>query len=426
MLLFGAMAVDTMIVYALLFASLYFEVFLLIAFIEYKKSRKGKLSTIPTSTDLPTVTITVPCYNEEKTLAGTLQSLLELVYPSDALQIIVVDDGSTDRTLSIAQSFAQQHPIIKVLSKENGGKASAMNLAFAKSESELIGCLDADSFVDPHALTRIAHQFQKDAAVSAVTPAIMIHSPQNLIQMMQRAEYMIGIFMRRVFGILDSIVVTPGPFSIFRRADVLTVASPDGTIWKHAHGTEDFEMGLRLQSAHKKIGNEPLAHVLTISPNTLYRLYRQRIRWVYGFLMNAWDYKYMLGNPRYGNVGMLVLPTAILSVFGAVYLFALTLFNIASSLITTATKIYTTGLTFKMPQFDLFYLNTDAMLFIVMVLVGMILFILYNSAHLAETKLHKKDALVYLAIYGLVAPLWLTGALARASVGAESKWRVIR
>ncbi len=415
------MTFDTMIIYTLLYISLYFEVFLLISFIANKKNNNKQKPFLLKDIDLPSVTIIVPCYNEEKTLAKTVRSLLALDYPIEKLSISVVNDGSTDKTLQIAHALSTKHTQVSVLDKKNGGKASAMNMALEKSNTELIGCLDADSYVKNDALRLIAKHFVHDKNVSAVTPAIMIANPKNILQYMQRAEYMMGVFMRKVLSVLDSIVVTPGPFSIFRRADILEVGP-----WKHAHGTEDFEMGLRLQSIHKKIANEPHARVMTLSPETLYSLYQQRIRWIYGFLMNVFDYKYMLGNVRYGNVGTFVLPTTLVSIFGAIYMFGIAIFHIFMWIFDTILRMTTTGIHLTMPSLELFYINISAMLFIVVALIGMILFILHNSAQLSEVQVHKKDTLLYLLLYGLVAPLWLIGATVRALFGKESKWRVIR
>ncbi|MCD5384310.1 MAG: glycosyltransferase family 2 protein [Candidatus Pacebacteria bacterium] len=433
------MSIDTTVVYALLYMSLYFEVFLLISFIAHNKQHnknniKQQRKALLFSSELPSVTIIVPCYNEEKTLAGTLKSLLALDYPTNKLNICVVNDGSTDGTLAIAREFEHRSKAsvlgngasVMVLDKENGGKASAMNMALAQSNSELIGCLDADSFVEREALILIVKHFVNDSAVSAVTPAVMIHNPQNILQMMQRAEYMAGVFMRRVFSMIDSIIVTPGPFSIFRRANLLELAIEKNTVWLHAHGTEDFEMGLRLQSVHKKIANEPMAKVMTISPNTLYSLYRQRIRWMYGFLMNAWDYRYMIGNIKYGNIGILILPATIMSIFGGVYVFGLLLTNIISYAVDMLMRIYVVGFSFSIPKFNWFYINASALLFIVASLIILMLIILYYSAQISQTKVRKRDAVLYLLLYGLVAPLWLTGAVARVIVGKESKWKVIR
>ncbi len=428
MLLFYTMTIDTALIYTLLYISLYFEIFLLLSFISHKK-KDDDINHSLADNQLPSTTIIVPCYNEEKTLSGTIRSLLALDYPKNKLDILIVNDGSTDNTVNIAQKFARSYSQVRVLSKENGGKASAMNLALLNSDSELIGCLDADSFVDSKALRLISKHFTCPAQgkdISAVTPAIMVHDPKNVLQMLQRSEYMIAVFMRRVFGMLDSIVVTPGPFSIFRRADVLSVTPVNKPSWQHAHGTEDFEMGLRLQKFYKKIANEPLAKVMTISPNSLGSLYRQRIRWTYGFLMNTWDYKFMLGNIKYGNVGMLILPTALISLIFGVLMFIILIVKILVNVSEFIIRIYTTGINLSFPRIELFYLNINSMLLIVVVLISILLVILYSSAKMSMTKIYKKDTLFYFALYGLIAPLWLTGALARAVVGAESKWKVIR
>ncbi len=426
MLPFSAMSYETSIVYALLYISLYFEVFLLLSFIAHKKNSQIQKNNRLSYTKLPSTTIIVPCYNEEKTLAGTIQSLLSLKYPKHKLNIMVVNDGSTDSTLQIAKDFANKYKQVMVLNKPNGGKASAMNMAIQNCNTELIGCLDADSFVKKDALMLIARKFAESPNISAVTPAVMVYNPRNLLQKMQRAEYMIGIFMRKVFSVLDSIIVTPGPFSIFRREHILLISTDKNSVWQHAHGTEDFEMGLRLQSNFKKIANEPLAQVLTISPNTIYSLYRQRLRWVYGFLMNAYDYKYMVANPKYGNVGMFILPTALLSVFGAVYMFGLFIFNLLQAGIDLIIKTYTAGITLSFPSVDLFYININAMLFIVIALLGMLLVILHYASTMSGVKSHKKDTVLYLLLYGFISPLWLSSALFRAFIKAESKWKVIR
>lgn len=412
-----AMTPDTFVVYVLLYISLYFEVFLLLSFLAHKRRGGLQAPVLAEVHALPSTTIIVPCYNEERTVGKTITSLLNLEYPQDKLKIVVVDDGSKDKTLAIARTF-ETDPRVQVLHKQNGGKASAMNLALSQCDTELIGCLDADSFVFPNAMHLIATQFNTHPEMSAVTPAIMVDSPKNILQMIQRAEYMVGVFLKRVFGMLDAIVVTPGPFSIFR-----TEAIREAGEWKHAHGTEDFEMGMRLQSMHKRIGNEPLAQVLTVSPNTLYKLYRQRLRWVYGFLMNTWDYRYMVGNAHYGNVGLFILPTAILSVFGAVYLFMLTLYTLGTHIVDVFIRFMTVGFSWHMPSINLFYLNITTMLFIVVVLVGIILFILHHASEMSKVRVRIHDTILYLALYGFIAPLWLTSALARALIGREATWR---
>ncbi|HXK31708.1 MAG TPA: glycosyltransferase family 2 protein, partial [Candidatus Paceibacterota bacterium] len=119
---------------------LYFEVFLLISFFEKRPSKKS--DAVPRR--FPTVSIIVPCYNEERTIAATVQSLLALEYPKKKLDIVVVDDGSTDGTRTIAERFAKKYPQVRYFYKENGGKYTALNFGIEVSHGNIVGCLDAD------------------------------------------------------------------------------------------------------------------------------------------------------------------------------------------------------------------------------------------------------------------------------------------
>ena len=199
---------DMIVMYVFLFVSLYFEVFLLVSFIDSRRRRASQAASAEAYE--PTVAIIVPCWNEEKTLGGTVQSLLALDYPADKFEILIVDDGSRDGTLAIAHAF-ETFPQVRVFHKENGGKHSAMNLALANTSAELIGCLDADSVVAPGALRHIVHVFQNEK-VGAVTPAIHIKKPVNLLQHMQEAEYRLGLFVRFTLASIGSMYITPGPF----------------------------------------------------------------------------------------------------------------------------------------------------------------------------------------------------------------------
>jgi cellulose synthase/poly-beta-1,6-N-acetylglucosamine synthase-like glycosyltransferase len=119
-----------------LFISLFFEVFLLLTFLE----KSGQMKEIaPTPTTFPSATVIVPCFNESTSITGTVDSLLALDYPADKLQIIIVDDGSTDDTWAVIQKYAS-HPLIQIYHKENGGKHSALNFALEHAHSDIIGC----------------------------------------------------------------------------------------------------------------------------------------------------------------------------------------------------------------------------------------------------------------------------------------------
>ncbi len=210
-----------------IFCGLYFQIFLLVTFFEAREKEKPnknkKLGA--TAPVLPTVSIVVPCWNESKTVEKTLISLLDLNYPKEKLSVLVVDDGSTDDTYAVAVEAAARlnrecnAKRISVVTQKNGWKYTALNRGITIAETnqtEFVGCLDADSFVDGQALIRMIPYFS-DPRVMAVTPAMRVHEPKNVLQHIQHAEYNVGIFTKRVFSMMNSIYVTPGPFSIFRR-----------------------------------------------------------------------------------------------------------------------------------------------------------------------------------------------------------------
>jgi len=277
--------IQAIILYCSLFVSLFFEVFLLITYIEVrgeiKEEEKRDLRGI---TVFPSTTIIVPCYNEEKTVAATVKSILNLDYPKDKLSLILVDDGSRDGTLAALRKF-KNHPQVKILAKENGGKHTAVNMALQSVTTDLVGCLDADSFVTPEALRKIIPYFD-DLTTMAVTPAIKIHEPLGVLQHIQNVEYSWSIFLRKMLSMLGALYVTPGPFSIFRTRVFRELGD-----YKKAHMTEDMEMAMRMQKHHYKIVNSHGAHVYTVAPRTLKGLVKQRTRWCIR-KMQRWDLQF--------------------------------------------------------------------------------------------------------------------------------------
>ena len=414
------MEAGILITYTLLFVSLYFEVFLLVSFLEKRSQRRMIGAAERNEATLPSVAVVVPCFNEEKSVAGTLRSLLALRYPAEKFEILVVDDGSHDATYFVEREFesnAPAAPAVRVFRKENGGKHTAMNLALANTKAELIGCLDADSIVEADALMRIARVFD-DAQVAAVTPGIHVRKPQTLLQHMQKVEYRLSIFNRFMLAALGSAFITPGPFSVFRAGVVRELGG-----WRHGHSTEDMEMALRIQKAGHLIANAPGAVVHTTAPRTFRTLFRQRTRWTYGFLRNAFDYRYMLANRQYGNLGLIVMPLALISVGTGIYFFIRTLFFGAISLAKEFARIQSTGI-FPEPHFGLFYVNTSALWFLVVAAVAMVLILICLGSLIGTGR--RRPPLgtpLFLLFYSFLAPLWLSAALVRAILRTGVNWR---
>lgn len=403
------------ITYAFLFIALYAEVFLLIAFLETRSEVRGGGVAI-SDEKLPSVAIIIPCWNEAETVAGTITSLLALDYPKGKLSILAVNDGSTDKTLQTLQSF-KHYPQIQILTKENGGKYSAMNMALAHTTAEIIGCLDADSFVDPRALRASIAQFISTGA-SAVTPAIVAHAPSGILGLVQQAEYALSIFMRNAFAASESVFITPGPFSLFKRVVVEEMGG-----WRHAHGTEDMEIALRLQRAGHKIVNAPDAAVFTKTPTTYRKLYTQRVRWSYGFIMNMFDNRDMLFNRGFGTLGMIVLPTACISIVAAIYFTGLVLFQILQRVFLYTEKLQTVGVSFHTPSPEVFYVSTTATSIIIYAMIALVVVLILIGRTLSRVPIHPLSIPAYFLLYSLIAPWWLMGAVARATFRFEAPWR---
>ncbi|MBW2997811.1 glycosyltransferase family 2 protein, partial [Candidatus Woesearchaeota archaeon] len=203
------MAFWDIVLYTVSYFGLFTAVFFLLTLIENRKMIKNPRPP----KQLPKVTVMVPACNEEKCLAKTVRSLLQLKYPKEKLQIIVIDDGSKDRTLKIARGFEKDG--VLVLTKPNGGKGTALNMGLKHTKGEFVACLDADSVVDPDALLKMLGYFSKKS-VMAVTPSLKCTEPTTIWQKIQVVEFLLGVYLRKVFAYLGSIHVTPGPFTVFR------------------------------------------------------------------------------------------------------------------------------------------------------------------------------------------------------------------
>ena len=406
----------TMTTYVFLFISLFFEVFLLVVFLERRMAGGTTPSPATRTSALPSVCIVVPCFNEAHTLEATVHSLLALHYPADKIQIAIIDDGSTDDTLKIARGF-ESDARVKVFHKENGGKHTAMNLALAHTQAQFIGCLDADSIVAPDALMQVVPIFD-NPKIAAVTPGIHVREQKNMLQRMQHVEYRLSIFNRFMLAAIGSVFITPGPFSFFRASVVRELGG-----WRYAHSTEDMEMALRIQLAGHLIANQPQAIVHTSTPRTLRGLFRQRVRWTYGWLRNAIDYRFMLGNGRFGDLGLLVLPSAILSIAAGIYFFLRILWNIGTSIAHALVSIES-GSGIPHIGFNAFYLPTSALWFIVFASVLLIL-ALISAGSLIGTHSRRPPAStpLFLLFYSFLVPLWLIAAVVRATFKTGVRWR---
>ncbi len=408
------------IFYILTFLAVYVQVFFLVTFLENRKkivTRKGPIKL----DSYPEVTIIVPCWNEEKTVQKTVESLIDLNYPKDKVKLFLIDDGSTDNTYQELLKF-EKYQNIKVFTKENGGKHTALNLGLDKLETPYIGCLDADSVADKESLIRLVSYFQKDPSVMAVAPSIIVTNAKTILQKAQKAEYYMAVYVKKMLGFLGAIHVTPGPLTIFKR-EVFDNLGP----YHHAHNTEDMEIAYRMQKNHYKIEQCNDAYVFTNTPQTVYKLYRQRLRWIYGFINNTIDYRDVLMKKKYGNFSLFTVPSGIISIFAASYLFFRAFYYIISSIYEKFLKYNAIGFDFKINNnfnFDPFFINTESFIFIAIILYGLVIFSMVLGSRIARDKWSFSiDMIYFFLLFSVIAPFWLMRAIYNTITSKKPSWR---
>ena len=410
-----------MLAYPFLFIAIFFESFVLVTLLS-KPARAARTRT-PRLTETPSVAVIVPCWNESATVAATCESALALDYPKDKLEVILVDDGSTDATPEAMARFAT-HPQVRIIRKENGGKHTALNAGIALTKAEFVGCLDADSFVEPGALREIISCFT-DPKIIAVTASMSVNKPKNILQHMQNAEYSFGITLRHTFASLNGLYVTPGPFSFYRREAIEKLGG-----FRYGYQTEDMEMALRIQKAGYGIENAPHARVYTNAPATIRALLKQRTRWISGFLRNILgEYRGLVGSRRHGALGMLVLPIALLAIVSSIVLFLLTIFLTAHNVFNALSV--RSGIPFSyaflphhLLSFDWFYLPLTPYIVLAAFVLTVSASLILVGKRISKTPGNIAFGLVsYMFLYGFIVPLWLIRATIDVAFGKRRDWR---
>lgn len=368
---------------------------------------------------LPSVTIIVPCYNEEKTVAKTIESLLALDYPTSKLFISIVDDGSKDNTWNYVARW-NKHPQIHLHRKDNGGKYTALNYGIEHARTDLVGCLDADSFVEPDALRKIVYIFHEQPDIMAVAPAVKIWKPDSVIRSIQYVEYTYGIFIKKLFSLLNAVHVTPGPFSIFRRTMFQEIG-----YFKHAHNTEDMEIAMRMQKYGKKIANCHDAYVYTVGPHNLKTLHKQRLRWTYGFIKNAFDYRSLLLNYKVGNVGFITLPFSLIAIVGTVCSLALIAYNTSFRVYDHVHNFAWAGwkFNFSLPSLNTFYFPTQTISLISLSLFINTAIMIVLAIILTKQPVRIRDLAFYFTLYPFIALTWIIRSVYKVAFAQTTTWR---
>ena len=255
----------------------------------------------------PLVSIIVPAYNEEVNIVGSLKNLLKCDYPN--LNIIFVDDGSKDKTWEIVTKEFSNNAKIKLLTKANGGKASALNYGISSTDAEYVVCIDADTKLAKDAVSIMMKHFlmqysPTEEPIGAVAGVVKVGNEVNLLTKWQNIEYITSQnFDRKGFAYANAITVVPGAIGAFKKK-----AIEDAGGFTTDTLAEDCDLTIRILRAGYRVTNEPKAIAYTEAPETLKMFMKQRFRWSFGVMQTFWKHSDKLFSRKDKSLGWIALP----------------------------------------------------------------------------------------------------------------------
>lgn len=265
-----------------------------------RSSKKLKEESSTGMEEFPKVSIVVPVKDEEKVIDRLLKALLRLDYPAERREILIVEDGSTDRTVEICREYVRRYPgQVRLLQKSvSNGKPSALNYALKHAKGEIVAFFDADSVPEPDALKRAVAHF-KDPSVAAVQGRLcIINADENMLT--KFASYEEAVWCEaylRGKDVLGLFVNLKGSCQFIRRNVLAELNGFDeGSL------SEDMELSARLIGKGYKIKYASDVCSWQETPSQLKQLFRQRTRWFSGTMQVALKYGRLVAKPKWKNL----------------------------------------------------------------------------------------------------------------------------
>jgi cellulose synthase/poly-beta-1,6-N-acetylglucosamine synthase-like glycosyltransferase len=275
----------------------------------------------------PLLTVIIPAYNEETNIKRTLDSVIQNDYPNK--EIIVVDDGSVDNTYAIASTCLQQLPgnRFSLIRKENGGKASAINLALRFARGDIVIIIDADSMIEKGALKEIVKEFH-DPSTMAVAGKVKVFNKSNILTNCTALELVMGAnLLRPPFSLFGVVMIVPGGIGAFSKRSIMQRGLYDNDTL-----TEDFDLTMKLlKGGGRAVGIHAVSY--TEVPTTIRDFYKQRTRWNRGNFQTLLKHRDIMGNGRYDMLYKFGYPITLLTFLLPAFLdFVVTAFAIIAIL----------------------------------------------------------------------------------------------
>jgi len=363
------------------------------------------------------ISVVIPTFNKERCILETINAIKNLDYPKDKIEIIVVDDGSKDRTAEICREISG----IRFLEKSyNSGKADTVNFGVKNSNGEIIAIIDADSYPDKDSFKKMIGYFD-DPETGAVTASCFVRNTGKLIEKLQAIEYFLIAFGRKILDFVDSVYVTPGSLSMFRKKVLNEIGGFDTK-----NITEDIEVAWNILKNKYKNRMCLSAKVYTDVPTNLKQWWRQRLRWNVGGFQTVHKYRKSFFRKSQKMFGLFIVPrffiSHVLSITGFfvfVYLFGRKL--IESGLYWTY-SIQNGNTIFEVPS--LLLIPSVFTFFILLLFCFTIIFTYVGLRTMNKVGLGFKagfTVLFYLLFYLILYPLVLLHSLYLLIIG-DIKW----
>jgi peptidoglycan-N-acetylglucosamine deacetylase len=309
----------------------------------------------------PSVTVLIPAHNEESVIVQTVSSVL--VSDVKDLHVIVVNDGSSDRTGELLDENFGNDPRVRIIHQVNRGKAAALSRAMDAARTEILVTIDADTEVEPDAIRKLLRHFS-DPKVGAVAGNVKVGNRSRWLTRWQALEYITSQNMeKRAFDLLNCITVVPGALGAWRKGAIEAAGGITADTV-----AEDADLTIAIRRLGWRISYDEGALAWTEAPDTPHALIRQRFRWTFGTLQSFWKHSGTLFRPKYGTLGWIALPNIfvfqlllplISPVIDLLFLGSLVLWGLAQFRIAQLPQLWTTADVQKSLIFFLGFLLID-------------------------------------------------------------------
>jgi cellulose synthase/poly-beta-1,6-N-acetylglucosamine synthase-like glycosyltransferase len=372
-----------------MFLAIYFLTLYITVYINNRK----QIFESPISKKKYTISVLVPAWNEEETIQKTIEAIYEIDYK--LTEVIVINDGSTDKTAEIVKRLQKKYDSLKIINKKNSGKGDSLNQGIKIAKGELVVVVDADSYPAKDSFGKMVGFFE-DKSVGGATCIFIPRNNKKLFEKLQDVEYHVIAFTRKLLGYLGAIYVTPGPLAMYRKTALNKIGGFDSK-----NMTEDIEIAWSLtkHGYERKMCLDTYA--TTTVPTTLKKWYRQRRRWNIGGLQCIQKYKSYFF--KRGMLGFFILPFFTMQLFLGVLGLGIFVYLVMTKLVTNylftaySISVGTPLLTINDFHITASFLNY---LGIVLFVVGFVFTILVLS--IVKSGVLKRQSIFSLLFYSLV------------------------